>query len=527
MTKAAIYARFSTELQNDRSIDDQIALCRAYADRNGIEIAAIFDDRARSGASLFGREGLLALMDEARDRAFDIVIVEALDRLSRDQEDLAGLWKRLTFFGIEIRAVHDGRADAVQIGLRGLVGALYLQDLAHKVRRGLAGRVRDGRSAGGRAYGYRPVPGKPGELQIMEEEAAIVRRIFAEYLRGRSPRAIAGQLNRDGVPPPRGECWNASTINGSLSRGTGILNCELYAGRIVWNKVRMLKDPETGRRVSRVNPKDEWLTADAPALAIVDRADFEAVAAIRAERRPRAPQDHRRPKHLLSGLLKCGACGGGMSVIGRQRGKLRIGCSRRKESGTCGNGRTYGLERIEALVIEGLKSNLDDPRLIAGFVESYNAERKRLAAAQASDRMKMERRLAHIERGIARAAEWIVAGNADPETLGPQLRKMETERRDLTQKLAKPEGAEVIALHPGAIARYRAQLEMLHYELSAGDLNGSEAAAAFRALIDSIVIDPAAKGIGMEVRGHLAQLIGQPVFPQARLAYGVSGPRHR
>jgi site-specific DNA recombinase len=100
----------------------------------------------------------------------------------------------------------------------------------------------------------RAVPGKPGELSIDEAEAAIVRRIFAEFIAGRTPRAIAAALNADGVPPPRGERWNASTINGNTARGHGMLLNALYAGTIVWNKVRMIKDPATGKRVSRPNP---------------------------------------------------------------------------------------------------------------------------------------------------------------------------------------------------------------------------------------------------------------------------------
>ena len=83
MTRAVIYARFSTELQNEKSTENQIALCRAYANRQKIDVIATFEDRARSGASVFGRDGLMQLMDAARQRLFDVVIVEALDRLSR------------------------------------------------------------------------------------------------------------------------------------------------------------------------------------------------------------------------------------------------------------------------------------------------------------------------------------------------------------------------------------------------------------------------------------------------------------
>lgn len=123
MPRAAIYARFSSDLQRDRSIEDQVALCQSYAAREGFPVVRLYEDRARSGASIFGRDGLMQLMEASRDRLFDVVVVEALDRLSRDQEDLAGLYKRLAFAGIEIRAVHDGVADQIQVGIRGLVGA--------------------------------------------------------------------------------------------------------------------------------------------------------------------------------------------------------------------------------------------------------------------------------------------------------------------------------------------------------------------------------------------------------------------
>ncbi|MEM7693263.1 MAG: recombinase family protein, partial [Pseudomonadota bacterium] len=262
MKRTAIYARFSTELQNDRSIEDQVVLCRVYAERNNLDIVGTFSDRARSGASVYGRDGLMELLHSAREGRFDVILVEALDRLSRDQEDLAGIWKRLSFAGIELRAVHGGTADQVQIGVRGLLGSLYLTDLANKVRRGMDGVIRDGRYPGGRAYGYRPAAGRPGELEIVEAEAEIVRRIFTQYVNGKTPREIAHELNADAVLPPRGAHWSASTINGNKARHHGIILNELYAGKLVWNRVRMVKDPDTGRRISRPNPPSEWKRAE-------------------------------------------------------------------------------------------------------------------------------------------------------------------------------------------------------------------------------------------------------------------------
>jgi DNA invertase Pin-like site-specific DNA recombinase len=123
MTKqktAALYARFSSDLQKDRSIDDQLALCETYAKREGVKIVNKFSDRAKSGSTLFDRDGLLELMTAAKRREFNVVIVESLDRLSRDQEDLAGLFKRLKHYEIDLQTVNEGSATDIHVGLRGI-----------------------------------------------------------------------------------------------------------------------------------------------------------------------------------------------------------------------------------------------------------------------------------------------------------------------------------------------------------------------------------------------------------------------
>ncbi len=202
--RAAVYARYSTDLQSERSIEDQIALCQGCAKREGLQITTTYQDAAQSGASVLGRDGLLDLLDAARQGRFEIVIVEVLDRLTRDMEDLAGLHKRLSFLDIEILAVHEGVASTVLVGLRGLVGQLYREDNILKIRRGMTGRASKGRSPGGLACGYEAVPGEVGVRRIVEGEADVVRRIFCEYLAGKSPRDIAHGLNVGGIAPPRG-----------------------------------------------------------------------------------------------------------------------------------------------------------------------------------------------------------------------------------------------------------------------------------------------------------------------------------
>jgi site-specific DNA recombinase len=127
----------------------------------------------------------------------------------------------------------------------------------------MVGRVEEGKSGGGLCYGYRVVRASDGtttgEREIEPGEASVVTRIFREFLAGVSPKRIAQRLNSERVPGPAGRGWNPSTIHGNAQRGTGILNNELYIGRIVWNRLRYVKDPDTGRRVSRLNSRSEWI----------------------------------------------------------------------------------------------------------------------------------------------------------------------------------------------------------------------------------------------------------------------------
>ncbi len=519
MNRAAIYARFSTDLQDERSIEDQVSLCRNYSEREGLQVVATFDDRARSGGSILGRDGLLRLMDQARERVFDVVIVEALDRLSRDMEDLAGIHKRLSFLGIEIRAVHEGVVNTVLVGLRGLVGQLYREDNAHKVRRGQAGRVRQGLNAGGLTYGYASVPTDPGKRIILETEAEIVRRIFREYVAGRTPRDIAHGLNKEGVRPPRGRVWNASTINGNMQRGTGLLQNELVGGRLVWNKVRMVKDPDTGKRISRPNPKSEWQTAEVPELAIVPRDLFEAAQARKKARSVTHPSRQRRPRHMLSGLLRCGFCGAGMSTNGRDKsGRIRIRCSAATESGTCADPKTFYLDTVEQAVLGGLMAEMRHPKVIAEYVRTYHEERKRLAAETDAKRNRFERQIGELTREIERLVEAIAKGHGDPAVLGPRSTALYKQRERIAAELqVSPPATEVIALHPAVLARYEEQLSRLQEALGKGVRAGdAESAEAMRDMVETVTVyrDPSKSGgVEVEIAGRLTALLGERAFP--------------
>lgn len=521
--RAAIYARFSTDLQRDRSIDDQVSLGRRYAEREGMAVVAVYDDRARTSASLFNRPGLAQLMDDARTGRFDVVIVEALDRISRDQEDLAGVWKRLRFANIELIAVHEGAADAVQIGVRGLLGTMFLADLAHKVRRGMTGVVADGRHAGGRAYGYRPTPGKPGEYQVHEEEAEVVRRIFREYVDGKPVIDIAHDLNRDGVPAPRTAKWSLNTIRGHDARQTGILLNPLYTGRLVWNRNTMVRDPYTGRRVSRVNPADQWQHAEAPHLRIVDQETFDAATARRKQNTKSDGGQATRNPRPLSGLLKCCTCGAGMVVKDRDRKGQRIVCASVHNSKSCTNTRRFYVEDIERIVFGGLIEHLKHPDLILEYVEAFHAEARRLRADARRNTAQLERRIGEMEREADRMVDMFAKGLLSDRRSGERLQALSNDIDAAKAELARAQEEEppenVVALHPEAVARYRAEVETLAEGLRDGQ-NLTQLASSVRALLTAVLVmeTPAGSPVKVSVQGRLAALMGAPVYPTAELS---------
>jgi DNA invertase Pin-like site-specific DNA recombinase len=116
--RAVIYARYSSENQREASIEDQIRLARAHIEDRGWTFLHAYNDRAISGASAL-RPGYQRLLAHARAGQFDVVVAEALDRLSRDQEDVAALYKRLSFAGIRIVTLAEGEITELHVGLKG------------------------------------------------------------------------------------------------------------------------------------------------------------------------------------------------------------------------------------------------------------------------------------------------------------------------------------------------------------------------------------------------------------------------
>jgi site-specific DNA recombinase len=411
--------------------------------------------------------------------------------------------------GIEIRTVQDGKAEEIHVGVKGLVGALYLKDLAQKTKRGQAGVVREGRHNGGRSYGYRPIAGQNGRLEILEDEAAVVRRIFDSYTRGMSPRDIAASLNKEGIPGPKGGPWNASTIAGSRKRANGILQNALYVGRIIWNRQSFIKDPETGRRISRPNPKSEWIAADAPELRIIADELFDNVQKRRAVRAGSAERHYAsRPRRLLSGLLKCGCCGSGYVISGADKRGAYLRCSRMVETGLCANRCTVGVDLLEKRVLEGVEKQLASPDLIAEYVREYHRAWTMLRDSATSRRAQLQKELRDIGTDTETTVKMLMT--TKNKALLTHLDELEKRQEAIEAELADVV-PPLIELHPNVGDLYRKKVRDLKAYLAAtDDENRADAYLAIRELIQKVVISPkggAYQGYDIEIHGQLAALL--------------------
>ena len=502
--RVALYARYSSDLQNERSAEDQFGALRSVVAARGWREVAAFADRGISGATLGNRPGVQTLLQDAENGAFDVVLVEALDRLSRDQEGTAHLFKRLTYHGVILDTLSEGRISELHVGLTGTMNQLFLAELAKKTRRGLVARVKAGRSGGGRCYGYDVVPGEDrGLLTINEEQAEVVRRIFRDYAASASPKSIAHALNKEGVAGPRGGAWSPTAICGDRRAGDGILCQELYIGVRVFNRRRFRKHPDTGRRSSILNPPSEWIREEVPDLRILDDETWAAVGARQQALSEKPAAYARKPKRLLSGLMKCATCSGAMTLNGG-----KYACSNNRERGTCGNGKIIAAEKIERRVLTGIADKLLSPEAIA---EAVRVQREAMAAERRetlANRAPIERELAEIERKIARAQEMCLNEVISIADLKAVTAKHADRRAELETKLANLETPADIAPHPGAAQAYARLASRLHQVMEGSE--GEAVRAAVRDLIDEVTFTPL-EGMGrfdLVVSGKLAALLG-------------------
>ncbi len=524
MTRAALYARYSDDRQNPRSIADQLAILTDTAAARGWLVTASYMDAAISGQSMANRPGLLNAIAAAERGEFDVLLVEDEDRLARDEEHQWHVYNRLGAVGVSISTLATLQVSRIQVALKSFMAAEYIQVLSQKTKRGMSSNALKGLATGSRLYGYVSRPG--GEIEIVPDQAEVIREIFVLYADQKlTPRAIADHLNQRSIPSPSGRLWSASSITGSAQRANGVLHSEIYAGVKVYGRVEMRKDRQTGKKLTICKPPEDHVRIDVPHLAIIDRPLWDRAQARLISRRnvdPAQLVNLRRRPGLLTGLLKCGRCGASYTSL--SKGRLVCAAYREKGPTACTNNRHVSRALIEQRVLTGLRDRLLSPAAVAEYVRAYHAAWTERANENESRRRPIARRLAEVERAIERGAEALFSGDAVASIIGRKLKELEDEQAALKTALLQieAEAPPPVQLHPRAAENYAKRIADFQDRLkSAGDSSDPaerEMVDSIRELIARIDIEPISSEprapVSVRLHGDLARFVRPENPPQ-------------
>ena len=450
--RIAIYARYSSDLQNPNSAQDQIDAIKAAIERMGNDWRVVTTERdeAVSGTSLEGRDGLKRLLAEAtkRPRRFDVVVVEDISRVARNRFDAISIRQQFTAEGVQVLSAADGFIDPDSEGgmfmtaIKEAKAELDSRETARRTRRGIAARTREGWLSGRPTpFGYARDPvfsesetdcdGQPKRLGSRLKpdpiKADIVRYVFDRYSVAVGLRRIASTLNTPGSTSRaiKPEGYAPSFLRSLL------LN-PVYLGHVVYGRTRENKVREPGRvkrRKVKVAPED-WVIAKNRHEALVDQETWDRVQERfkvnkRIGKGGSGSRGGRKPASVLSGLIRCAVCGSNFVVCvstpnnrqrerGTGRRNRRCGCNKAQTSRgeLCSNRDKASVDRLEAATLDAIENVVLTPEGLAELErqraaylgEALSASQQdveRLRAEERQLRAKEARLIAAITEGVA------------------------------------------------------------------------------------------------------------------------------
>jgi site-specific DNA recombinase len=442
-SRIAIYARYSSFRQDERSIDDQVRRCRDHVlQQHRAADVEVYTDSAVSGASL-DRRGFEAMMAAVDAGTVSKIVTEDVSRISRDFADAAQIFKRLQYARVPLIGIADGidtsaKHAKLTYTLKSLVADLYLDDLRDKTLRGLEGRALAGLATGNVPYGYRTRPMTDGrgreigrQIEIETDRAQVITRIFAEHAGGRSLASIARSLNRDGVASPRAGTrhrfagWSVGTVREMLRN-------ERYIGVWRFKTTQWVKVPGTNKRLPRKRPSDEVIVQQRPDLQIIDLTLWEAAHTRIPRGNSSAARPRRRSRYVLSGILVCECCDAPMTICGGAGlNNTYYRCATSRTKGICAN---VGSIRTPPLLLEVLGAIRDavvKDSVVGEAIEAQNSHRG--SVVQAINQR--ERALAETEAQIARVVDFIATSGQRFECVVEKMRALELAARSQNAEL--------------------------------------------------------------------------------------------
>ena len=445
--KAAIYCRVSTSRQEEEgtSLDTQLEQCRAYAETNGHEVREdhIFLEQY-SGADLILRPMLSHVRELVADGIIETVIVYSTDRLSRDQLDLPNLVHELNACFVSGQSAKaQTPEDILMLNVHGYTAATERRAIRERTMRGKRQRAKTGAMPNGDGaglYGYKPKyefnkAGKPERTgrEVIEEEAAIVRRIFEDFDAGVPKNTIATRLNQEGIPTKKNGQWHPRTL-------LNVLRQRAYTGDTKWGTKRYEKvKDKKGVSVTNTDPS-EWVDLPGYTPAIINESLFESV-----QKRIANPTRRGRPytPYLLAGRVKCGYCETG--AVGQEMAPSKSGkryryytCRGTSPTSTrpaiCSAHRVRE-DRLEEMVTEHISTLLADPVTVLQAMTQVKGDEHQSRLDEDISRLRSE--ITNLVNQEKRYIKAYALGELDDDFIKAQSGPVKVRREQAEEELKK------------------------------------------------------------------------------------------
>lgn len=454
--RAVLYLRMSTGRQ-ETSIPDQRSALKDRAASSGYQIIGEYVDHAISGDDTAKRVGFQQMRDDAQAKKFDVILCWDQDRFGRFDPVEAGYWiKPIRDAGVRLETIAQGKIDWDDFAGRLLYMVqqeakhAFLRDLSRNICRAQLQMAKDGRGTGGnripfgfRAETTRDSRGKviDSRLVVQPEEAAIVKRIFAMYQKpGASLRGIATELNDKGIRSGSGKPWRQNVVR-------YVLRNQKYTGDFVWGQAGVGRYFTTcGGEIAPRNKRQRKVVGN-PIIkkdnhaAIIDHETFE-----RTQRRLRQQQQQRTPKryrqYVLTGLLRCGDCGGLLAGCRSSANKEihRYMCRSYMQSGKAAcNCNSVA----EAAFVESLRKKIEEVYFSDKMLESLRRRirQTRQQATGKSDKdlqKPLKKRLSELDKAIDQGSSRLLQVPEQlVETVTAKLVELRQERDEISKQLEK------------------------------------------------------------------------------------------
>ena len=439
MKRAVAYARFSSDLQREESIEAQTRAIQQYCDANGFVLLTVFADRGISGTS-DKRPEFQKMISTATKGDVDAVIVHKLDRFARNRYDSAFYKNILKKNNVKLISVLENLQDSPEsVILESVIEGMneyYSLNLSREVRKGLQENALECKVTGGPpALGY-SVDRNTQKYIINEYEAEAVRLIFRMYLEGYSYTEIIDTLNAKGYRTRRGIPFAKNSLY-------AILRNERYTGVYIYVKDSTKNPKGKYVRYGEYDP-DAVIRIPGGIPAIISEDDFHRVQAKMKERQHKAAKFSAKQEYLLSGKIYCGECGSpyaGNSRKPRPDHPLYISykCTRRNQRDTKCNNPEINRDKLEQLVLERLSGVLFNPDVIPRLVEQYNEYIAEKTGSARERVLALQTELRDVERKITNTVNLMIeTGSA---AFKDKLNELEQSKEKLLFELTEAEAA--------------------------------------------------------------------------------------